>query len=217
MATACGASGCMHGSWSCGSSRVPSSDTARTRGARPGGRRPHQQEDRGAARGTREDRRVSPGESHAKAVGRVGRGDDPSRRHARWQQHAAPAAACMVRGPVDPREYRARTPREREVLDLVVDGHTNKKIAALLGVREKTVECHRANLMRKLSVESVAEMIRLVVTLDGNSMRRQRLHAWFVVLWILASTASVLSGMLDDLVSDLPELLAGVVSSLGMA
>jgi len=109
------------------------------------------------------------------------------------------------------------TPREREVLDLVVDGHTNKKIAALLGVREKTVECHRANLMRKLSVESVAEMIRLVVTLDGNSMRRQRLHAWFVVLWILASTASVLSGMLDDLVSDLPELLAGLVSSLGMA
>ena len=109
------------------------------------------------------------------------------------------------------------TAREREVLDLVVDGHTNKQIAALLGIREKTVECHRANLMRKLSVESVAEMIRLVVTLDGDSMRRQRMHAWFVVLWIVASTTSFLSGVLDDLVSDLPELIAGLVSSLGMA
>jgi hypothetical protein len=71
--------------------------------------------------------------------------------------------------------------------------------------------------MRKLSVESVAEMIRLVVTLDADSMRRQRLHPWFAVLWIIASTASFMSGMLDDLVPDLPELLAGIVSSLGIA
>ena len=71
-------------------------------------------------------------------------------------------------------------------------------------------------LQRELAARNLGLPV-IVVTLDGNSMQRQRLHAWFVVLWILASTASVLSGMLDDLVSDLPELLAGVVSSLGMA
>ncbi|TMB47400.1 MAG: hypothetical protein E6J55_00570, partial [Deltaproteobacteria bacterium] len=49
------------------------------------------------------------------------------------------------------------TPRERQVLDLVVDGKTNREIAGTLAMREKTVEYHRASLMRKLSVDSLAE------------------------------------------------------------
>jgi len=110
------------------------------------------------------------------------------------------------------------TPREREVLDPVVDGRTNKQIAALLGVREKTVECHRANLMRKLSVASVAQMIRLVITLDRDAgPRRLRLRAWLTALWIAASAAPFLSGVVDDLVSDLPELVAGIASTMGVA
>jgi len=110
------------------------------------------------------------------------------------------------------------TPREREVLDLVVDGKTNREIARSLAVREKTVECHRANLTRKLSVDSLAEMIRLVVTLDQEVLPRpSRFRASWVILWLLASVPSFMSGLLDDMVSDLPEIAAGLISSLGLA
>jgi FixJ family two-component response regulator len=53
------------------------------------------------------------------------------------------------------------TPREREVMDLVVQGMANKAVAAALGVRPKTVEVHRANVMRKTAAESLAELVRL--------------------------------------------------------
>lgn len=53
------------------------------------------------------------------------------------------------------------TAREREVLDHVIAGKPNKRIAADLGVTEKTVEFHRSNLMAKLRVSSLAELVRL--------------------------------------------------------
>jgi FixJ family two-component response regulator len=56
------------------------------------------------------------------------------------------------------------TPRERDVLDLVVEGLTSKEIAARLYVSFKTVEAHRANLMRKMEAVSVAELVRMVVS-----------------------------------------------------
>ena len=52
--------------------------------------------------------------------------------------------------------------REREVLTLVVAGNMNKVIAAALGISTKTVEDHRASLMRKMQVRSVAELVRMV-------------------------------------------------------
>lgn len=55
------------------------------------------------------------------------------------------------------------SPRENEVLDLVVAGRPNKVIAAQLSLSEKTIEKHRANLMRKLKVRTVAELVRLAV------------------------------------------------------
>lgn len=55
------------------------------------------------------------------------------------------------------------TPREREVVDLVVTGQTNKEIAARLGVSSQAVDAHRAKAMRKLGADSVAELVRLVV------------------------------------------------------
>lgn len=55
------------------------------------------------------------------------------------------------------------TPRETEVMDLVVKGHPNKVIASELGVSPKTVEVHRANVMRKTGANSVAELVRLVM------------------------------------------------------
>jgi FixJ family two-component response regulator len=62
-------------------------------------------------------------------------------------------------------EIRARlatlTPREREVLEHVVTGKLNKQIAADLGTVEQTVKVHRARVMEKLKVQSVAELVRL--------------------------------------------------------
>jgi DNA-binding NarL/FixJ family response regulator len=58
------------------------------------------------------------------------------------------------------------TPREREVLQLVVQGETNTAIAAKLGVSVKTIEKHRSNLMAKLRVHNLAELISAAARLD---------------------------------------------------
>jgi FixJ family two-component response regulator len=62
-------------------------------------------------------------------------------------------------------EIRARlatlTPREREVLEYVVTGKLNKQIAGDLGTVEQTVKVHRARVMQKMRVRSVAELVRL--------------------------------------------------------
>jgi len=53
------------------------------------------------------------------------------------------------------------TPREREVLEYVVAGKLNKQIAGNLGTVEQTVKVHRAHVMQKMRVQSVAELVRL--------------------------------------------------------
>lgn len=53
------------------------------------------------------------------------------------------------------------TPREREVLEHVIAGHLNKQTAADLGTVEKTIKVHRARVMEKMKVQSVAELVRL--------------------------------------------------------
>ena len=58
--------------------------------------------------------------------------------------------------------YRALTTREREVLQLVAEGLTSLAIAERLGVGRRTVESHRANLMRKLGVPTTPALVRLV-------------------------------------------------------
>jgi FixJ family two-component response regulator len=57
--------------------------------------------------------------------------------------------------------FAALTPREREVLGQVLRGQLNKQIAFELGVSERTIKMHRANLMAKLQVQSVAELSHL--------------------------------------------------------
>jgi FixJ family two-component response regulator len=73
-------------------------------------------------------------------------------------------------------DLRARletlTPRERQVLDLVVLGRQNKQIAAELGTAVKTIKVHRARMMQKMQMPSVAELVRVMVELDAESRGR---------------------------------------------
>jgi DNA-binding NarL/FixJ family response regulator len=55
------------------------------------------------------------------------------------------------------------TPREREVLQLLAEGKTNKEVAAVLGIGLKTVETHRMNLMAKLGLHSVVDLVRWAI------------------------------------------------------
>lgn len=55
------------------------------------------------------------------------------------------------------------TPREHQVLEMVVAGQLNKQIAGDLGVAEKTVKVHRARVMTKLGVRTIADLVRVVV------------------------------------------------------
>lgn len=67
------------------------------------------------------------------------------------------------------------TPREREILDLVVEGLSSKEIAGRLTVSFKTVEAHRAKVMRKMEAESVAQLVRIVVSSNTtNAANLQR-------------------------------------------
>jgi FixJ family two-component response regulator len=63
------------------------------------------------------------------------------------------------------------TPREFEVMQLVVTGMLNKQIASELGTAEKTIKVHRGRVMKKLSIVSVAELVRLVETAQIASLR----------------------------------------------
>lgn len=55
------------------------------------------------------------------------------------------------------------TAREREIVQLLAEGRSNKGVSALLGISEKTVETHRAAIMKKIGVSSVAELVRHAV------------------------------------------------------
>ena len=65
----------------------------------------------------------------------------------------------------------ALTPREREVMAHVVAGRLNKQIAAELGTAEKTVKVHRARVMKKMGVASVAELVSLVGAAKASAVR----------------------------------------------
>lgn len=73
--------------------------------------------------------------------------------------------------------FESLTPREREVLPLVVSGLPNKKVAAQLGTSEITIKVHRANIMRKMRAESFADLVRIAGRLglpDGESRIAKR-------------------------------------------
>jgi FixJ family two-component response regulator len=62
--------------------------------------------------------------------------------------------------------YTSLTPRERDVLPLIVSGLLNKQAAAELGISEFTLQIHRSNVMRKMAAGSLPELVRLAARLD---------------------------------------------------
>ncbi len=75
------------------------------------------------------------------------------------RQHESEIAALRER-------FESLTPREREILPLVVSGRLNKQIAAALGTSEITIKVHRASVMRKMQAESFADLVRMADRLD---------------------------------------------------
>jgi FixJ family two-component response regulator len=61
--------------------------------------------------------------------------------------------------------YASLTPREREVMTLVVSGLLNKQVGWELGISEITVKAHRGNMMQKMKAESLADLVRMAARL----------------------------------------------------
>ncbi|MBB3047680.1 FixJ family two-component response regulator [Litorivivens lipolytica] len=61
------------------------------------------------------------------------------------------------------------TPREREVMDMMVDGKANKVIAIDLDISQRTVEIHRARVMEKMGAKSLAQLVRMSMALKTES------------------------------------------------
>ncbi|MGB2852158.1 MAG: response regulator transcription factor [Solirubrobacterales bacterium] len=75
------------------------------------------------------------------------------------------AQQVLIKDVLDRGESREEelTPRELQVVKLVAEAHTNKEIAELLGLSEKTIENHRANAMRKLGMRDRVELVRYAI------------------------------------------------------
>jgi FixJ family two-component response regulator len=66
------------------------------------------------------------------------------------------------------RRIGSLTPREREVMQLIVDGRANKVIAMDLKLSERTVEIHRARVMEKMGVRSVAQLVKMTLAAEST-------------------------------------------------
>ncbi|MCW5554657.1 MAG: response regulator transcription factor [Verrucomicrobiae bacterium] len=74
-------------------------------------------------------------------------------------------SALVLQGYLNPntRESPTLTPREREIVQLVAEGRSTKEVADKLGISPKTAETHRTNIMRKLNIHSVSDLVRYAI------------------------------------------------------
>ncbi len=68
------------------------------------------------------------------------------------------------------KQIASLTEREREVMDLLAEGHTNKAVAEQLGISPRTVEVHRQRVLEKCEVKSVPQLIRLLTQTDTSTV-----------------------------------------------
>ncbi|MFB3046179.1 MAG: response regulator transcription factor [Acidiferrobacterales bacterium] len=68
------------------------------------------------------------------------------------------------------KQIASLTEREREVMDLLAGGHTNKAVAEQLGISPRTVEVHRQRVLEKCEVKSVPQLIRLLTQTDTSTV-----------------------------------------------
>jgi len=68
------------------------------------------------------------------------------------------------RRPIEVRGFAQLTPREREVLQLISNGQSNKEAGRELGISPRTIEVHRARVMEKLGAKNTADLMRIVLT-----------------------------------------------------
>jgi FixJ family two-component response regulator len=80
------------------------------------------------------------------------------------RETAAESAELLAR-------YNSLTPREREVLPLLVQGLLNKQAADVLGITEYTVQVHRGRIMKKMQVDSFAELVRIATKLKIDKQK----------------------------------------------
>jgi RNA polymerase sigma factor (sigma-70 family) len=70
------------------------------------------------------------------------------------------------------RRFESLTPREREVISMVVAGMLNKNVAVRLGTAENTVKVHRSRAMEKMHAQSLADLVRMIEKLTHSSEKR---------------------------------------------
>jgi two-component system response regulator FixJ len=80
------------------------------------------------------------------------------------RQHVHMGAMSGGKRPIEVRGFAQLTPREREVLQLITNGQSNKEAGRELGISPRTIEVHRARVMEKLGARNTADLMRIVLT-----------------------------------------------------
>jgi len=97
--------------------------------------------------------------------------DELIRRVQRALEEDARERAMLQRTEEIERRWAGLTPREREIAVRIADGQANKRVAADLEISARTVELHRARILQKMGVRSVAQLVRMMVALKDSPVR----------------------------------------------